>query len=246
MRAEARTSEFERVDSQPLYQRVVQQVTSQIVGGILAPGSSLPVETELSQQFGVSRTVIREAVRILASKGLISVRQGSGMRVQSPESWNYLDPLVLFEQVRWGHGELLNEVLEVRYILEVEVAALAAKRRTPEDLAAMRTSLAGMDKYLDDPDIFTEFDVKFHEHVLIAARNRLLREAMKPVAETLQTGRSITNRLSGGAEASMVGHREIYDAIEAQDAVSARDATGRHVKQFEHDIRVSLRANLSK
>ena len=244
MKAAARIPRFERVDNPSLYQRIVQQITSQIVSGILTPGASLPVEAELAQQFGVSRTVIREAVRVLVAKGLISVRQGSGMRVQPPESWNYLDPLVLFEQVRSGRGEaLLGEVLEVRRIFEIEVAGLAAKRRTPEDLTAMQTSLAGMEEHLGDPDIFTDFDVEFHEHILAAARNRLLREAMRPVAETLQTGRSITNRLAKGTEASMTGHREIYDAIEMKDVAAARDAMGRHVAQFEQDIRVSLHTN---
>jgi GntR family transcriptional repressor for pyruvate dehydrogenase complex len=220
---------------------VVQQIAQRIVSGALRPGETLPVEPELAQQFGVSRTVIREAVRVLVSKGLLAVRQGSGMRVQPPEEWDYLDPLVLFEQVRSGQAEdLLDELLEVRCILEVEVAALAAERRTPADLAALHASLADMAQSLSEPDRFTRLDIEFHGRILAAARNRLLREALRPVTETLEAGRFLTIRLQGGAERSMGGHEEIYAAIEAGDAQAAREAMRGHVQQFERDIHASL------
>jgi len=234
---------FERVDSQSLHHNVVQQLARQILNGRLLPGSTLPVENELAQYFGVSRTVVREAVRVLVSKGLLSVRQGSGMRVQPAERWNYLDPLILFERVRSGHGGgLLNEVLEVRRILEVEVAALAAVRCTEEDVAILKTDLSDMQASLADPVRFTDLDIAFHEHVLEVARNRLLREALRPVAETLQTGRFLTTQVPGGMQMSMAGHKEIFTAIKNRDVEAARATMLRHVQQFEHDIRMSLSA----
>ena len=235
---------FERVGSQSLHQNVVQQLARQILNGILVPGSTLPIENELAQDFGVSRTVVREAVRVLVSKGLLSVRQGSGMRVQPAESWNYLDPLILFERVRSGKGgDLLEEVLEVRRILEVEVAALAATRCTEENISTLQVDLSDMQDSLADPIRFTDLDITFHEHILEMAHNRLLREALRPVAETLQTGRFITTQLPGGVQASMVGHREIFAAIKNRDVGAAREAMLKHVQQFEHDIRVSLSTN---
>lgn len=235
---------YQRVDVQPLHRSVVQQITRRIVTGDLQPEDTLPVEPRLADQFGVSKTVIREAVRVLVSMGLIKVKQGSGMQVQALNEWDYLDPLILFEQVRSGHGEaLLDEVLEMRRVLEVEAAGLAAERRTSGDLDELRTCVMGMEKALRDPEEFTRLDIEFHELMMSAGRNRLLREALRPVKEVLKTGRFITNRNTirqGGAEKSQRGHEEIYTAIEHEDGEAAREAMRRHVKQFERDIRASL------
>jgi DNA-binding FadR family transcriptional regulator len=231
---------FERITAQPLYERVVQQLARQILNGSLPPGSSLPVENELAREFGVSRTVVREAVRVLAAKGLVSVRQGSGMRVAPAEQWNHLDPLVLFGQVRSGHQELLDEMLELRRLLEVEIAALAARRRGQDDLEALIGVLADMRQVRAEPVKFTELDVTFHGLILVAARNRLLREALRPVAAAIQGGRFLTMRLPGGIEGSMRGHEVIYQAIERQDEEAARAAMLEHVQRFEHNMRVGL------
>ncbi len=237
------TPSYRRVNTQPLYQSVVEQLVKRIVAGALKPDETLPVEAKLAEQFGVSRTVIREAVRVLVSKRLLTVRQGSGMRVAPPEHWDYLDPLVLFEQVRSGRGEaLLEEVLEVRRILEVEVAALSALRRTGDDLGLLRAKLAGMKEAIKDPETFTELDIKFHDIILASARNRLLREALQPVAQTIRSGRFITMTIPGAVEKSLRGHEAICAAIERQDAQAAKIAMLDHVRQFEHDIRTGLQA----
>ncbi len=247
IRSAARTPPYRRLEAQPLHQGVVSQVTRQIVSGQLSPGSLLPVEPELAEQFGVSRTVIREAVRVLVSMGLVSVRHGSGMRVRPPSDWDHLDPRILFEQVRSGGGDqVLNEILEVRRILEVEVSALAAERRTEEDLAKMHSALRGMEEAVRDPNAYTRLDIEFHERILAAARNRLLRDALRPVNEVLAVGRYISVRVPGGAEKSLRGHEEIHAAIERGDAEAARDAMRRHVQQFESDIFAGSRLDSSE
>jgi DNA-binding FadR family transcriptional regulator len=236
---------YRRVNNRPLHQILVEQITRRIVSGELEPGAALPTEPVLSEQFGVSRTVVREAVRILVSKGLLEVRQGSGMRILPPDRWDYLDPLVLFEQVRSGRGEeLLDEVLEVRRLLEVEAAGMAAERRTAEELDGLRECLQRMKGALDDPNEYTRLDIEFHDRILSASRNRLLREALRPVTDVLKAGRFITNRnairLGGRAQKSQLGHEAVYGAIEQQDAEAAREAMRGHVRQFERDIRASL------
>lgn len=233
------------VHAQPLHRNVVQQLTRRIVGGELKPGKTLPVEPVLAEQFGVSRTVIREAVRVLVSMGLLQVKQGSGMRIQEPEEWDYLDPLVLFEQVRGGQGEeLLEELLEVRRLFEVEVAGLAAERSDENELKELQDCLDGMARSVDDAEEFTYFDIEFHERILRAACNRLIREALKPVNEVLKIGRLITNRNTirqpGGVEMSQRGHEKIYKAIENRDPQAAREAMRSHVLQFERDIYTAL------
>jgi GntR family transcriptional regulator, transcriptional repressor for pyruvate dehydrogenase complex len=226
-----------RLEAQPLHQGVVSQITRQIVSGQLGPGSLLPVEPELAERFGVSRTVIREAVRVLVSRGLVAVRHGSGMRVRPQSDWDNLDPSILFEQVRsGGRDQVLSEIVEVRRILEVAVAALAAERRSDEDLERMRSALRGMQETVRDPNAYTQLDIEFHERILAAARNRLLREALRPVNEVLAAGRYISVRVPGAAEKSLRGHEEIYAAIERGDAEAARDAMRSHVRQFESDI----------
>lgn len=236
---------FRQVGVQPLHRGVVRQVAQRILSGVLKPGDPLPVEPRLAKQFGVSRTVVREAAQVLAAKGLISVKQGSGMRVREPEAWDYLDPLVLFEYSRsTGNEGLLEEVLEVRRILEVEAAGLAAQRRTKEELSKMRESLLGMEQEITNPEEFTRLDILFHEQIMQAAHNRPLRKTLQPITEVLKAGRYITNRQAclrtGGAQISQRGHEEIYQAVEKQDIPAARDSMQWHVEQFERDIHTGL------
>jgi GntR family transcriptional repressor for pyruvate dehydrogenase complex len=223
----------------------VQQIARQIANGALEPGTVLPAEPELAKHFGVSRTVIREAVSVLSSQGLIAVRHGSGMRVQPSDTWRYLDPLVLFEVIRSGRADaLLDELLEVRRIFEIEGAALASERRTDEDLVTLRFILDRMVESIDDLDTYTRLDGEFHDQILAVARNRLLREALKPVAEVLDAGRAITIRQPDAVEGSARGHEEIYAGIESGDPDAAREAMLRHILQFELDMRNALKVGV--
>lgn len=125
-------------------------------------------------------------------------------------------------------------------MLEVEGAALAAQRRTSGDLQQLYTTMVRMREALGDPDAYTRLDVLFHEQILAAARNRLLREALRPVAEAIRAERFLTAQRPGGADESMCGHEQIYTAIGQGDAEAARTAMRQHVEQFEHDIHASL------
>ena len=240
---EALTPSYTRVNNgRRLHDDIVRQIVRQIVHGVLKPGTALPAEPVLAQQFGVSRTVIREAMRILVPKGLLTVKHGSGMWVQPADKWDQLDPVLLFEQVRAGRDDgLLNEMIEVRRLLEPEAAALAAERRSAEDLASLRGALTAMAAVLSDPDSYTRHDIEFHERIFAAAHNRLLREALRPVAEALQVGRLLSIRQPGAPEKSLAGHEAIYAAIEQGDIDAARMATRRHILQFEADISAAFR-----
>ena len=230
------------VQTPRLHEQVVQQLVQRIVGGEFSPGESLPTEPDLAQRFGVSRTVVREAVRVLVSKGLVAVRQGSGMWVQPADRWDHLDPLLIFEQVRGGGDDaLLDELIETRRVLETEIAALAAQRRTAADLRVLEAALDGMERAKEDAEGYTRQDIVFHDAILAAARNRLLREALRPVASALREGRFIAVRRAGVISRSLPSHRAIYAAIEEQNAEEAREAMRKHITQFEEDIRAGLR-----
>ncbi|WP_425145108.1 FadR/GntR family transcriptional regulator [Deinococcus sp.] len=222
---------------------MVQDLGRRIVRGELNPGVTLPTEPVLVEQYGVSRTVLRDAVRSLVDKGLLVVRQGSGMRVRPAEDWDHLDPLVLFEQVKGGQGsQILDEVLEVRRLVEVQAAEWAAHRRSEIDLAELSELLRRMQDTLDDGATFTAHDIQFHEVILRAAANRLLRDTQRPIAATLRSGRVLTASHPGGIRKSMQGHQAIFQAIRAQDSETARSAMTDHLSQFEHDLREELLA----
>jgi len=232
---------YRQLSTQRLHEGVVQQIVAQIMSGALEPGTSLPSESTLAQQFGVSRTVIREAVRLLVGKGLVAVKHGSGMQVQPSDQWNHLDPLILFERLRIGHDEtLLHDLLELRRVIEVEVAALAALRRTPEDVQLLRTAVEEMRGVLDNPEVYTRLDIAFHNSILATARNRLLAQALRPASQALLMGRMISSQRPGGTATSERGHEEILAAIESGDQEQTRTVMHRHILQFESDIRTSL------
>jgi len=226
-----------------LHEQIVRQIVQEVVAGSFTPGEPLPSEVDLAERFNVSRAVIREAIRVLAAKGLVLVRHGRGMWLQPSERWDHLDPLLLFEQVRSRRDTaLLDELLEVRRLVEVEVAALAAQRRTAEDLAAMREAVEGMRQALHDPDAYTHFDNLFHDAILTAARNRLLRQALEPVFAVLKVGRFISIRQPGAAGKSMRAHEAIFAAIAQGDVATAREAMRQHILQSEADLRAALLA----
>ena len=229
---------------EPLHAAVARELMARVMGGQYKPGDLLPVEPKLVTEFGVSRTVIREAVRSLNDKGIISVRQGSGMRVEPPDQWSYLDPVVLFELVKAGRSPtLFDELLEGRRVLEVQLAGLAARKRTAEEARGLADLLERMREHVSDPDPaeYNNLDLAFHELIAHAAKNRLLFEAMRPIAETTRVGRFYTVSVRGGLERSLLGHAELLGAIEAQDELGAQQAMLRHVQQFEADIRETLR-----
>lgn len=224
-----------------LHQRVVEELLKQIVSGALPPGTALPSEPELARQFGVSRIVIREAIRILAEKGLVAVRHGSGMWIQPPEQWDQLDPQILFERLRSNRDpSWLEEILELRKILELAAAELAAQRRTPEQLAQLSEILERMRAALSDPSNYVNLDIAFHEAIMDAAGNRLLREARRPLSEVLFSSWLMTTRSAERLARTHEGHEEIYAAIAAGDPVAAREAMRRHIEHFEDNIRADL------
>ena len=232
---------YRQVSTPKLHEGVVQQIVTQIMSGAIEPSTSLPSEALLAQQFGVSRTVIREAVRLLVGKGLVAVKHGSGMQVQSQDQWKHLDPLILFERLRLGHDEtLLHDLLELRRVVEVEVAALAALRHTPDEVQRLHTIVEEMRHVLDDAKAYTRLDIAFHETILVAARNRLLGQALRPASHALFMGRMISSQRPGGTADSERGHEEILAAIERGDQEQTRTAMRHHILQFENDIRTSL------
>jgi len=221
----------------PLHQRVVLELTRRIVQGKIAPGSLLPSEPKLAESLGVSRLVVREALRVLAEKGLIEVQHGRGSRVTDPKQWDPLDPLVLTLQASQdGFYLLQSELLEARRIFEVEIAGLAASRISSSALGGLSAHLRRMDRLMGDPKKFYQVDVAFHYLLVQAAENRVLARLLEPLTQVMASGFRLTIRLPGAPERAQAGHWAIFRAIEARDPAAAREAMRHHLEEAEEDL----------
>src|SRR3954452_1477223 len=163
-----------RTPSARLGVAVVHDLVTAIVTGEVAPGDSLPPEQGLSQHFGVSRTVIRESVKRIEEKGLVTVEQGRGTRAQPASSWNILDPVVLSVLVENDASlGILDELAVVRSALEGSMSAAAADKRTEEDLERLRHALLHMRDTMADAEAYSQADIDYHFLVMRMSGNRL-------------------------------------------------------------------------
>ena len=207
-----------------LHGHVVQVVGQRIARGELSPGDPIDVD-ELETEFGVSRTVVRESLKVLAAKGLVDARPKRGTFVRPRADWSLLDPDLL----RWQYegrvdAAFLDNLAEVRAIVEPAGARLAASRRTVEDLAALERALAGMSTGIttgtageENKDTAIAADLAFHRALLFAAHNELL-ERMEVVIEAgLRTHDHLVYE-SAAWESSIPTHRIVLEAVRAGDA----------------------------
>ena len=220
-----------------LHEQVVRAITERIVSGEFASGESLPSEAEMCADYGVSRSSVREALRVLAEKGLVEVRQGLGTRVRPPESWDFLDTMVL--SVRRERGAMvavIRDLLEARRMVEVEVAGLAAARAREADLALLEASLETMRTSMDDPQRYAAADFAFHRVLLEATGNRVLVRMAEPIRELLEYSLQTTDSIPHVLERALNDHTAIYRAVRRRDVDGARDAMREHLERTERDL----------
>ncbi|WP_241983491.1 FadR/GntR family transcriptional regulator [Cryobacterium tagatosivorans] len=166
--------------------RVIDAIGRAIVGGRYEPGSLLPKEAELMEEYGVSRTSLREATKVLAAKGLIEIRQKVGTRVRPEGLWNAFDSDVLTWSSEEGKGEaIIRDLVELREILEPSAARLAAARASKADLERIAKAHLSMAENVRDPARYAESDVEFHMAVFAASHNVLLQRFGYFVADFL-------------------------------------------------------------
>jgi len=202
-----------------LHGRVVHELGLRIVGGAIAPGEALPIEDELGAELGVSRSVLREAVKVLAGKGLVEVRPKTGTRVRPRRSWHLLDP----EVVRWQFEQLpadddLVELSEVRAAVEPSAARLAAGRRTEADLADIEAHCKRMESAAAEPMAFRAAELDFHAAVVDASHNTMLSHMGAVVRVALS---SVPTNGEASVQQGTAGHRAVLDAIDRHDPAAA-------------------------
>lgn len=208
--------------------QVAAHLTRRIVSGDIEDGRA-PSELDISQEFGVSRVVARETLKILASLDIVDVAQGRRVVVRPRAEWDYLSPLL----IEWLPEEIVNELLQelhqMRVLLEPELAAMAAVSITDETLDRLSGELDRMAELEGDPDAYLEVDHEFHMEICRAADNRILDRIMYSARWLGTASRRITNEGPAALRSATTDHTEIYEALVARDPARARAAMRKHL-----------------
>lgn len=211
-----------------LVDRVVQKIQEQILSERLTVGTKLPPEREFAEQLGVSRTVLREAVRVLAAKGLLETSHGVGTTVRALTREEMVAPLNLFLR-SWGRDVSLNHLHQVRSLLEVENIGLAAEQASDEDIQDLRRILAEMEAAKESPLLFAVKDSDFHRRLAQTAHNPLLTLLLDSIHDLLVGVRELVAEEEGLVERVMPAHTEMLECIVSRDAKRARQAMRAHL-----------------
>ncbi len=212
---------------------VTAELVDRIARGVHRPGTSLPAEPALCEAFSVSRTVVREAVKVLQEKGLVQVRQGAGTVVNPPSMWNMLDELVLGAVVAEDDTlTVLDDVVVTRRLLESDMAFVAARTAGQDTIDRLGALVDRMDELVDDVAAYRDQDRAFHDTIMQCSGNRIARGVVRALESQVGKDARYTGR-SERAEcvASNQGHRRIFERTAAHDPDGAAEAMFTHITQ---------------
>jgi GntR family transcriptional regulator, transcriptional repressor for pyruvate dehydrogenase complex len=215
-----------------LSDQVAEQLEQLVVTRALQPGEKIPSERELCEKLGVSRTVVREAVRSLVVKGLLDVRQGGGTVVCSPDMT--LVTKLMTTMLRTSASEAaFSHMQEVRRLLEIEIAGLAAERRTDEDIARLEEQIRAMQVHERDQELWSVADVAFHSAIAQATHNPLYPLLLSSIADMLIEVRRQASHLPETPQLAEHHHRAILENIRSRNREGARNAMEEHLREAE-------------
>jgi GntR family transcriptional repressor for pyruvate dehydrogenase complex len=214
------------------YELVADRLLALIAARSLEPGDPIPAERELVETYRVGRSSVREALRMLESRGLIEAR-GNGSFAVSDFRNPLAESLGLLLSVDEADA---RELFEVRRILEGETAALAAARREPEHLTRMALAIDEMERGLEDEKMYIAADLSFHLTIAEACGNRLASHLMHAIRGQVQEALGTAFLVPGGPQRSLGQHREILEAIETRRPDEARWVMHEHIQRVEHEI----------
>jgi DNA-binding FadR family transcriptional regulator len=216
-----------------LARAVTTELVNRIVDGVHQPGTALPPEPILGDGFGVSRTVVREAVKLLQEKGLVQVRQGAGTIVQEPAMWDMLDELVLSASIAKDEGlVILDDVVVTRRLLESDMANVAARVADQDTVDRLRALVDTMDTLVDDPHLYGDQDRAFHDTIMRASGNRIARAVVRSLeSQVVNTARYMGQTDRALCVASNRGHRRVCERIAAGDPDGAASAMFTHITE---------------
>jgi DNA-binding FadR family transcriptional regulator len=232
------------VHARPFASQVAHELISAVLQAAFKPGDTLPSEEALCERFGVSRPVVREAVKTLAKVGMVRTRQGQGSVLLTEEHWNELAPELLVARCETGTAdEVLAEVIELRAVLEARAAEVAAKRVGPADLERMRAHLIAMKNLADERDQYLFHDLHFHREVLRLGGNRLVVTLFDLLEPMLLSARHIAldrQELPAGMLLGIDEHEEIFDALARGSPKGARKAVEHHLERVKGRVSADL------
>lgn len=226
---------------QNLSDQIVRQIGLSIMRNDFKPGDALLCEPELSLQFNVSRTVLREALKMLGAKGLIQSRPKIGTRVRSRAEWNLLDPDVITWQYETSpNTSFLQEICEIRLMFEPMSARLAAVRATADEIGLIEDCCQQLQAAVDSIEVYIPTDLQFHTAICAAAHNELLQKITVTLDTPLHASRIITAQIPGANREAMPLHWAITEAIRSRDEQAAEAAMQKLVMLTTDDIQRAL------
>lgn len=216
-----------QVKKQHLSEIVADRLQEMIVSGQYQVGERLPAERELAASLGVSRNILREAIKFIQERGLVNVQSGSGVYVTASEADVLSRSMTLYtrrEQIS------IAQLFEVRWILEVENARLAARKADANRIAELWACLQRMQSTLDSPSEFTQIDVEYHRLLAVATLNPVLPMLLDTITDSISQQLSMTASLPGAQINALKHHQAIYDAVASHDTEAAYKAMSTHLK----------------
>ncbi len=218
--------------------QIARHLIHQIIEGDLAAGTLLPTEADLAREFSVGKSAVREAVRIVSTKGLVEVVQGSGMRVTPRQRWNLFDP----ELVSAFGGSVISiiDLMEMRLAIEPSIAAQAADRATPEQIDQLQALVEESAAHLEDIEGIVRRDMDFHNVLAEAADNPLYPIVLGSVAELQIELRQKVVMTKLGRDHGIHHHLRIVEALRDGDAERAREQMVDHLKEVAEDLRLAV------
>jgi len=221
-----------------LHEQVIEEIGKRIVQGEFPAGQSLPGETGLCDSLGVSRTALREGLRVLASKGLVEPKRKVGTVVRPVEQWNYLDSDVLAWLLEGRHADkVIDELYELRHLIEPLAASLAAKHAQKADVEALRAAYEEMLAAGDDGERIESPDLRFHEAIITASGNRLFSSLAHVISAALLVNFKFVRNAPSGHPHTMPAHKKVLDAIADANASAARVAMQELVELSQEEAR---------
>jgi DNA-binding FadR family transcriptional regulator len=197
-----------------------------IVSGVYPPSSTMPPEPTLGEALGVSRTVVREAIKSLVAKGLVSTGPKVGTRVLPSDRWNWFDPDVVLWQGKAGlTREFLRDLQEIRRVIEPAAASLAAARATSDDIDGIEAAYRGMQSAIEQGGDYVSHDLAFHQGLLRASRNRMVAQMGTAFGALLRTSFELSTTKPQGPAQSLPLHRAVLDAVIARKPQKAARAS---------------------
>ncbi|KKM09806.1 hypothetical protein SY88_16545 [Clostridiales bacterium PH28_bin88] len=228
---------IKKVQKKKVSEEIMEQLARLIREGVWQAREKLPSEKEMEEMFGVSRTSVREALTGLAAIGAIEMRQGGGHFVRRLDFEHYINPLTISLM---AHRESILQLLELRRIIEVEAAALAAERARPEDLQRMEEALDAMENEVRANKVAHEWDFRFHMALVESTQNPLLVKVIHNVAglfdQALEQTRKHTRTIPGRPLEVVREHRRIFLAIQAGDGTSASRCMREHLDNVQKKL----------